>query len=110
VLAVGVAVSVAVGVAVRVAVAVAVGVIVNVAVAVLVAVAVAVGVEVALGVGVCVPVGVGVGRFFLLAEPASETFADRFPTVALLLIMIIPEKSPLWIGANSTVTVDSPCG
>ena len=71
---------------------------VTVAVAVLDAVAVAVG------------VGVGVGLFFLLAEPASSTLADRLPTVASLVIVITPEKVPELAGANSTVTVDWPCG
>ena len=70
----------------------------TVAVAVLDAVAVAVG------------VGVGVGLFFLLAEPASSTLADRLPTVASLVIVITPEKVPELAGANSTVTVDCPCG
>jgi hypothetical protein len=124
--AVGVAVRVAVAVAVRVAVAVAdtVGVAVavfvtvavtvaeavGVAVRVAVAVAVAVAVLVAVPVAVAAAVGVGVGLFFFLAEPVSLTLADGLPAVASLLIAMLPEKLPLSVGANPTVTVDWPCG
>jgi hypothetical protein len=93
-----------VAVAVRVAVAVAVAV--GVALAVLVAVAVGVAVRVG------VRVGVGVGFFFFfLAEPVTLTLADGVPLVASLVIAIFAEKSvPALVGANSTVTVDSPFG
>ena len=101
-------VAVAVFVTVAVTVAVAVGVAVRVAVAV--AVAVAVPVAVAAGVEVAAAVGVGVGFLFFFAEPVSLTFADGLPAVASLLIAMLPEKLPLSVGANPTVTVDSPCG
>src|SRR5271166_4234334 len=112
--AVGVLVAVRVAVAVALRVAVAVAVAVRVAVAVLVAVAGAAGVEVAVGVAVRVGVSVGVGVgffFFFFAEPVTLTLADDVPLVASLVIAIFAEKSvPPLVGANSTVTVDSPCG
>lgn len=105
---VDVALSVGVAVAVRVAVAVAV----VVPVAVTVPVAVAVAVAVAVGVAMRVEVGVGLGLFFFFfAEPVTLTLADALPLVASLVIAIFAEKSvPPLMGANSTVTVDSPCG
>lgn len=104
------AVAVAVGVAIRGPVDVALAVCVAVLVAVAVRVVVAVGVAVAVAVGV--GVGVGVGCLFLfLAEPVVLTLANRVPLVASLVIAIFAEKSvPTLVGANSTMTVDSPCG
>jgi hypothetical protein len=109
---VGAAVCVAVAVRVAVAVALAVALRVAVAVAVAVRVAVAVLVAVAVGVAVRVEVGVGVGLFFFFfAEPVALTLVDDVPLVASLVIAIFAEKSvPVSVGANSTVTVDSPCG
>jgi hypothetical protein len=103
-------VAVAVFVAVTVTVADAVGVAVRVAVDVAVAVWVVVAVAVAVGVEVAVAVGVGVGFFFFFADPVSLTLADGLPAVASLLIAMLPEKLPLSVGANPTVTVASPCG
>jgi len=107
---VAVAVRVAVAVAVVVGVAVAVAVAVGDAVRVAVAVAVTVGVKVAVAVAVDVAVAVGVGGNDPLAEPVSLTLADALPAVASLLIVMLAEKLPDWSGANSTVTVEEPCG
>jgi len=85
---------------------------VAVVVAVAVGVAVAVLVAVAVGVAVRVEVGVGVGLFFFFfAVPVTLTLADDVPLVASLVIAIFAEKPvPASLGANSTVTVASPCG
>jgi hypothetical protein len=103
--ALGVAVVVAFGLVDAVAVCVAVAI----AVADAVAVAVEVTVAVAVSVGVAVADGVGAGD--PLAEPLSLTLAEALPAVASLLIAMVAEKCfPALTGANSTVTVDFPCG
>jgi hypothetical protein len=79
-------------------------------VAVAVADAVALGVKVAVAVAVDVAVAVGVGGNDPPAEPVSLTLADALPAVASLLTVMLAEKLPEWSGANSTVTVDEPCG
>jgi hypothetical protein len=62
-------------------------------------------------VAVPVTVAVGVGRLFFFAEPDTLTLADDMPAVASLLIAILADISlPSLVGANSTVTVDFPCG
>jgi hypothetical protein len=58
-----------------------------------------------------VGVGVGVGGLCFFAEPVSLTLADLTPAVASLLIVMLPARLlEECSGANSTVTVEEPCG
>jgi hypothetical protein len=86
-----------------------------VTVTVAVALVVADGVEVAVAVrvaeAVAVAVAVDVDGSDPFADPVSLTLADEEPAVASLLIVMLPEKLlEECSGANSSVTVDDPCG